>query len=320
MICVGNLAVGGTGKTPHVEYLIRLLKNKYRVAMLSRGYKRRSKGFVLADEKSHFADLGDEPFQIWCKFPDILVAVDANRQRGIETLLALPEEKRPQVILLDDAFQHRYVTPSLSIVLTEYHRLFYEDTLLPAGRLREPASSISRADMVVVTKCKDALKPIEYRIIEKNMGLFAHQQLFFSKIDYLQPAPVFPETYPAELKKKESALLVSGIANPAPFIEEMKKRYSVVNVLQFADHHDFDKKDIARIIRAFDQIKVPDKFIVVTEKDAVRLKENASFPESHRRFLLYLPITVDFHQEKAADFDQAILHHVELVRSTRHML
>ncbi|WP_080905407.1 tetraacyldisaccharide 4'-kinase [Parabacteroides sp. Marseille-P3160] len=315
LICVGNLTVGGTGKTPHVEYLIRLLKKSYRVAVLSRGYKRKSKGFILAGEGSRYPDLGDEPFQIWQKFPDILVAVDANRRRGIERLLALPEERRPQVILLDDAFQHRYVSPSLNIVLTDYHRLYYEDRLFPVGLLREPASSIRRTDIVVVTKCEKDLKPIEYRIIEKNMALFAHQQLFFSRIAYKKLQPVFPdECVPrkqAAIQKEESVLLVSGIANPLPLVAEVKKRARKVKVMNFADHHSFDKRDIEKIIQAYDAMGSSNKILLVTEKDAARLKENKYLPEKYRRVLYYLPITIDFHLDRTSDFDMAILRHVQ---------
>ena len=165
LICIGNLSVGGTGKTPHTEYIIRLLKDKYRVAVLSRGYKRQTSGFVLAGSECSSSEIGDEPFQMKNKFPDILVAVDANRRRGIRNLLSLPEQEKPEVILLDDAYQHRYVRPSLSIVLTDYHRLFYHDKLMPVGRLREPISNINRADIVVVTKCCKDMMPMDFCFI-----------------------------------------------------------------------------------------------------------------------------------------------------------
>ena len=192
VICIGNLSVGGTGKTPHTEYFIRLLKDKYRIAVLSRGYKRKTSGFILADSESSSLEIGDEPFQMKNKFPDILVAVDANRRRGIQNLLSLPEKDRPEVILLDDAYQHRYVHPSLSIVLSDYHRLFYNDKLMPTGHLREPISNINRTDIVVVTKCDEDMKPIDFRVIEENMKLRAHQLLFFTSIVYGEVKPVFP--------------------------------------------------------------------------------------------------------------------------------
>ena len=177
VICVGNITAGGTGKTPHVEYLIELLKKDYKVAVLSRGYKRKTSGFVLADTQSTVKTIGDEPLQIFKKFPDIIVAVDGNRRRGIKKLLNIPEEKRPEIILLDDAFQHRYVKPFLSILLIDSNRLIYEDTLLPAGRLRESRAGKDRANMVVVTKCSPELKPIDFRLISKHLDLYPYQDL-----------------------------------------------------------------------------------------------------------------------------------------------
>ena len=175
VICIGNLAVGGTGKTPLTEYLIRMLKNKFRIAVVSRGYKRNSKGLLLATCEHSCREIGDEPFQMRQKFPDILIAIDGNRCRAIEHLLALPKEQRPEVILLDDAFQHRYVSASFSILLTDYGNMFYQDHLLPIGRLREPANGKQRADLIIVSKTPKDLKPIEYRITETNMHLKAHQ-------------------------------------------------------------------------------------------------------------------------------------------------
>ncbi|MDR1380244.1 MAG: tetraacyldisaccharide 4'-kinase, partial [Tannerella sp.] len=168
VICIGNIAAGGTGKTPFTEYLVRLLAKQYRVAVLSRGYRRETEGFVLAKETCTARDIGDEPCQIKRKFPDIVVAVDANRRRGIRRLLALPDGERPQIILLDDAMQHRYVQPSLTIMLTEYGNLYYDDILLPAGNLRESVHAVYRADIVVVTKCPENIKPIDLRLMEKN--------------------------------------------------------------------------------------------------------------------------------------------------------
>lgn len=179
IICVGNLTVGGTGKTPHTEYIIRLIKDRYRVAVLSRGYKRKTSGFLLADQRSTSKDIGDEPYQMKRKFPDILVAVDADRRRGIRNLLALPENKRPEVIVLDDAFQHRYVAPTLNILLTDCHRLYTQDKLLPAGRLREPVDGARRADVIIVTKCESYIQPIDFRIIEEDIHLSAYQELYF---------------------------------------------------------------------------------------------------------------------------------------------
>ncbi len=313
VICVGNLAVGGTGKTPHTEYLIRMLKKKYKIAVLSRGYKRKSKGFQLAGPQSTSFNLGDEPYQIYSKHPDIIVAVDADRRNGIRKLLAL--EDPPSVILLDDAFQHRYVTPSFSIVLTEYSRPFYMDKLLPFGRLRESKFSIERADAVIVTKCKKDIKPIEYRIIEKNMLLTAHQEVFFTSVVYGEMKPVFPgESEPwslLDIRKKDSVLLIAGIASPDAFIKEMKKYTQNVIPLIYPDHHFFDKQDIAHIDKTFTEITSLGKVIMVTEKDAARFRSiREELPESIRRSMYYLPITIDFCTRSKEEFHEMINKHI----------
>ena len=315
VICIGNLSVGGTGKTPHTEYLIQLLKQNYRVAMLSRGYKRQTSGYVLATANSNCKEIGDEPFQMWKKFPDILVAVDSNRRRGIQKLLSLPDNQRPEVILLDDAFQHRYVTPSWSILLTDYNRLFYYDKLLPAGRLREPADRVLRADMVIVTKCKEEMTPLEFRIIEENMHLMAHQLLFFSHIVYDDLQALYPKEAPQrklqQLNEKSSIVLVSGIASPQPFIQKVKEFTQNVTILDFPDHHTFNKMDIKKIQTTFEKSDSSDKFILMTEKDASRLWDNLLIPKKWRKFLYYLPITISFNNEKQQQFNNTIIKHIQ---------
>ena len=290
VICIGNLSVGGTGKTPHTEYIIRLLKDKYRIAVLSRGYKRKTSGFILADSESSSLEIGDEPFQMKNKFPDILVAVDANRRRGIQNLLSLPEKDRPEVILLDDAYQHRYVHPSLSIVLSDYHRLFYNDKLMPTGHLREPISNINRTDIVVVTKCDEDMKPIDFRIIEENMKLRAHQLLFFTSIVYGEVKPVFPSEARflnhKNIGKEDDILLISGIAVPTPFIREAEKYSNKVLPVVFPDHHTFSKSDFKKLDVIFEKMTSPGKLILVTEKDAARLKNSPLSGKLEEIFIL----------------------------------
>jgi tetraacyldisaccharide 4'-kinase len=314
VISVGNLSVGGTGKTPHTEYLVRLLKANYRVAVLSRGYKRNTNGFVLADENSSAQSIGDEAFQVKNKFPDVVVAVDGNRQRGIRTLLALPTEQKPEIILLDDAFQHRYVAPSLSILLTDYHRLFYKDHLLPFGRLRERRHGMHRADGIVVTKCPDDLLPIDYRIIEGEMGLLSHQHLYFTRIVYGQLQPVFPlalNRHSDNFSDSDNeVLLLAGIASPEPFIREVEKRFQSVTPILFPDHHAFERQDIKKISDAFARLKSTDKFILVTEKDAARLSNNPLTPEEWKEVLFYLPITIEFCTKSALSFDDWVKNHI----------
>lgn len=318
VICIGNLAAGGTGKTPHIEYVVRLLRRQYRVAVLSRGYKRKSSGFLLADANSTSADIGDEPLQIKRKFPEIIVAVDADRRQGIRTLLSLPERERPEVILLDDGFQHRYVTPSLSIILTDYHRLFYDDKLLPMGRLREPVQAVHRADIVIVTKCEHDLKPIEVRIIEGRMDLRPHHDLFFTRVKYGEIRPVFPDKasprVKRDIRKYDDVLVFSGIAYPEAFIHEIKHYSGKVTALSFADHHDFTQEDIDKIDQLFSDMQSPEKLMIVTEKDASRLLNNPLVPEEWKPRLYTQPILVDFHGQGEVHFNDIIKKHIETIR------
>ena len=314
VICIGNISVGGTGKTPFTEYLITILKEKYRVAILSRGYRRKTKGFILANDGCTSDDIGDEPCQIKRKFPDITVAVDANRCRGIDRLLALPEETRPDVILLDDAMQHRYVTPSLTIMLTDYNNMYYEDYLLPVGDLRESPNNVYRADIVVITKCPSTIKPIDLRIIEKNMLLTASQRLYFSTVRYHGIKAVFPyETLslcsPDEFDPNEDVLLIAGIANPQPLIDKMKSSCRKVHACIFPDHHDFTQQDIEYIDSVFSKLPAKNR-IICTEKDAMRLKTLDYLPEKWKSYLYYLPISVDLLFDQRENFDSRILKHV----------
>ncbi len=312
VICIGNLSVGGTGKTPHTEYLIRLLKTKYRVAVLSRGYKRRSSGFLLATSTTTERDLGDEPYQMKYKFPDVLVAVDADRRRGIWNLLRLPENERPEVILLDDAFQHRYVSPSFSIMLTDVHRLFYKDRLLPVGLLREPSRGVERADVVIVTRCETGMKPIDFRVIENNMSLQPWQQLFFTRIVYDEIMPVFPTEARSlrreDINMEEDILVIAGIASPDPFIREVKRYSGRVVPILFPDHHVFSMADFRRMEAVFGSMHSEGKLIIVTEKDAARLRESSILPSEWRKVLYCLPIKVEFYNRSV--FDEKIEKHL----------
>ncbi len=275
IISVGNLTVGGTGKTPHTEYLIKLLYDKYQVAVLSRGYKRRTKGYVLANPQSTVKTIGDEPYQMYTKFPSVTLAVDENRCHGIEKLLAL-KEPTIDIVLLDDAFQHRYVKPGLSILLTDYHRLFCDDTLLPAGRLREPISGKNRAQIVIVTKCPQDIKPIDYNIIIKRLNLYPYQQLFFSSFRYGNLQPVFQQkirrtaTNTVSVNKEipltsltdTEVLLVTGIASPAPILERLEGYAKQTETLSFSDHHDFTHKDMQQIKERFKRLSDKNRLII----------------------------------------------------------
>lgn len=310
MICVGNITVGGTGKTPHTEYLVNLLKDKYRVAVLSRGYKRKTKGFVKATINSTSREVGDEPLQIKRKYPDIIVAVDANRQRGIEKLLAMPKENRPQVILLDDAYQHRHVIPSFSILLTNYNRPMSEDCLLPAGRLREPTYHAEQANIIIATKCPTGIKPIKQRIIHHDLKPYAYQSLFFSTFKYGKLRSVFDSSIEKKLSevKEQKVLLVVGIANPKDVVKEIRSYTKHIDSLTYPDHHHFKKNDVKVIETKFKELQNP--IIITTEKDATRLRE-LSLSDELKTQLYYLPIEVTFIGENAQEkFDNQILEHV----------
>ena len=315
IICVGNIAVGGTGKTPFTEYLIHLLRKKYRIASLSRGYKRITKGFVWVNTDSTTEEVGDEACQIKQNFPDMPVAVDGNRRRGINRLLALPDDIQPQLILLDDAMQHRYVKPSLTIMLTDYHHMYYDDVMLPAGNLRESKHGVYRADIVVVTKCKDVIRPIDLRIIEKNMMLMASQHLYFSKIQYYPLKALFPSValHPCplnEIDADETVILIAGIADPQPFIEMVQSYNANIQTCIFPDHHAFSLEDMQYMDKKFRNLSSKKTRIITTEKDAMRLKTLVFLPDKWKPYIYYLPVSVEFLFDQGESFDLRILTHV----------
>ena len=307
VVVVGNISAGGTGKTPHTEYVIDLLRYKYHIGMLSRGYKRKTKGFVLATSRSTPLDIGDEPYQIYQKYGrDITVAVCEDRCTGIEELLRL--DPRINLIVLDDAFQHRYVKPTVSIVLTEFNNPVFFDKLLPLGRLREPAKAIYRADMVVVTKCPAQLKAIEYRIFKNNLKLFPFQKLFFSRFNYASLRPLFPDIrkdapHMSWLGPDDAVLVLSGIANPRPLVRYLKGFKANEKVKVFPDHHNFNRKDLDAIAKRFNELEGKQKIIVTTEKDAVRLINNPYFPHQLKPHIFYQPIDVTFDPMNVDSFD-----------------
>lgn len=310
VVVVGNLSAGGTGKTPHVEYIIDLLKYKYHIGMVSRGYKRKTKGFVLATRRSSPADIGDEPYQVYQKFSrDISVAVCEDRAAGIEQLLRI--DPKINLIILDDGYQHRYVKPSVAILLTDFNAPIFNDRLLPYGRLREPVSAIYRADMVVVTKCPERLKAIEYRIFKNNLKLFPYQSLFFSSIDYAPLKPLFPDEaiqppYLSWLTSDDAILALSGIATPKPFHRYLKSFQAPVKFMRFPDHHNFTRRDLEIIRNRFDDLKGERKLLITTEKDAVRLINNPYFPQELKECTYYVPVKVKFDPHNVDTFDDEL--------------
>ena len=310
IISVGNITVGGSGKTPHVEYLIRLLQGHVNIAVLSRGYKRKTHGYILADENSTMKDIGDEPFQMKKKFSGINVAVDHKRTRGIENIIH--DRKDTDVILLDDAFQHRYVKPGINILLVDYHRLIIYDKLLPAGRLREPLSGKNRADIVIITKCPKDLKPMEFRVLTKSMDLYPYQSLFFSTIDYDTLYPLFNKDGNKITKqqlKHTNVLLVSGIASPKQIIVDMKQHVASMTPLTFADHHQFSEKDAEKINESFANLK-GNKILITTEKDATRLEDIEGLDDDVKSHIYVLPIKVRFMLDQENVFNDKIIDYV----------
>ena len=312
VIAVGNITVGGTGKTPHVEYLVRLLKQRMKVAVLSRGYKRKSRGFVLATSETTMRELGDEAFQMKQKFKDVTVAVDKKRTHGIDTLMSSPETSDTDVVLLDDAFQHRYVKPGVNILLVDYHRLIINDELLPAGRLREPLKAKDRADVVIVTKCPKTLSPMDFRVLTKQMDLYPYQQLYFTTIDYEPLRPIFAnDAQPTVSIDGQNVLLLSGIASPEKMRLDIEGAFSPASLtpMAFGDHHNFSKRDIRRINEAFATLPEP-RLIVTTEKDAARLTGAEGLSDEARRRLYLLPIRISFMLDGDRQFDEYIKRYV----------
>jgi len=348
VISIGNITVGGTGKTPHTEYLIRLLSKNYQLAVLSRGYKRKSKGFLMADAHSKLADLGDEPLQMKSKFAELVVAVDENRRRGIHQLMDATTKPFIDVILLDDAFQHRYVNPSISILLIDYNRMLSDDYLLPVGSLRESGGQMKRADIVIVSKCPDTLKPIEIRVLTMKIKLQPHQTLYYTTMKYGELKAMHP--YLAKTSKQESpkentgdtesvksdlvsnaltmelirtdqkpVLVLAGIANPDSLIAYVGEYSPNVESIIFSDHHEFGKKEAKKIGQAFEKIKALGGIIISTEKDVMRIQNNP-FMESFTPYIYYPDLLVHFLEEEGVSFDHKILDYVRINKRNRGLV
>jgi tetraacyldisaccharide 4'-kinase len=320
VICVGNISVGGTGKTPHVEYLIELLSPKYKLAVLSRGYKRQSHGFQIITLDSSYREAGDESAQIKQKYPEILVAVDANRVEGIKKILHI--DPGIQLILLDDAYQHRWVKPGLTILLVDWNRMIHNDRLLPMGRLREPASEKRRANLIVLTKCGEDLKPIDRRILLKEIGPDSNQLVSFSGMQYGDLKPVFPEMAPLLSLPKftgtnPSVLLFTGIANPLPLQKYLGTFCNQVVTLRFPDHHNFSPTDLLQVIQRYEKIQGDNKYIITTEKDAVRLQRFKQLDEEIKQKMFFLPIKVKFLGQDGEDFNRYMMQYVSEFKRNR---
>ena len=337
IVSVGNITVGGTGKTPLTEYLIRLLSHKHQVSIVSRGYKRQTKGYVRATEDTNMSDIGDEPFQMKHKYPQIHVAVDEKRRRAIENICHPDVQPATDVVLMDDGFQHRYVQPGINILLMDYNRLPYNDYLLPAGKLREPKSSCRRADIVIVTKCPHDITPTEEHGIERSLNLQPWQKLFYSTYEYKNLVPMrsyinklsgtssgFSDSEPLEIPladlkaNKYGVVLLTGIASPHHLENDIKQMCAFTSI-RFEDHHNFTKKDIDTIASKISQHEGVNTIVLTTEKDAMRLIEymrknpsdDVEFIRNRYKNFYVLPVEVTFMKDMRDEFDQMILSYVQ---------
>lgn len=307
VISVGNLSVGGTGKTPHVEYLIHLLQYQYKVATMSRGYKRRTQGFILADEQANALRIGDEPMQYHMKFPEVAVSVAEERITGIPRLLQKVHDI--DVVLLDDAYQHRSVKPGVNILITDYARPFYSDYILPYGRLREGRKAYRRADIIIVSKCPPDLTEAQAAAIKEKIRPLPHQQVFFSGIEYGQPY-TFDTNEPVALEGK-NLVLVCCIASPEPLVGYLRRQAADVHVLSYPDHHYFLSKDMEEIRAAYNNWQTAGKLIVTTEKDATRLHLQREKLADWNLPVVVLPITIRILLGGEKALNERLLSYVE---------
>lgn len=307
-IAIGNLSMGGTGKTPHIEYLTRLLMDHYKIAILSRGYKRRTQGFRIAKPGDTSETIGDEPVQYLTKFPGILVAVAEKRKEGIEQILKSAPDT--EIILLDDAFQHRWVKPGLSILLTDYHKPYYEDQVVPAGTLREFRSGANRADMIVVTKTPKVFSPITRRIMKDKLNPLPHQPVHYSFIKYGEFRAYSPMVSSCVRPSFNTILLFAGIANPYPLEEHLRPYCEELETMYFGDHHEYTPADLLRIQETFHNIVSRKKAIVTTEKDIMRLAKPELQSILNELPVFYKPLEIVFHEGSRAVFHKQILDYV----------
>ncbi len=296
IICVGNITVGGTGKTPMAEMIIDYMSRRHRVALLSRGYGRRTKGYLEVTNKSHYLDVGDEPLQIKLKFPETLVVVCEKRVEGIKRI----RQQHPEIdlIILDDGFQHRYVEPKVNIIMIDSTRPPHEDRMLPAGSLRDDMDQLHRADYFVVTKCAEKMTPLQQGLLTKSLVKMAYQRIYFTRMECFRPQPLFANEA-VNLSLGSEVIAMSGIGNPNPFHRSLEKDYKVVEQVVLEDHHIYKVRDMKMLMALLEQH--PDASIIITEKDAVKLTNPTHIPEVIRQRLYYLPINISFIEDSDTD-------------------
>lgn len=303
VICIGNITVGGTGKTPMAEMVVDYMSQMHNVALLSRGYGRRTKGYREVKPDAHYRDVGDEPLQIKRKFPETIVSVCEKRAEGIRRIRA--EHPEIDLIVLDDGFQHRYVEPKINIVMIDATRPIQHDRMLPLGTLRDIPSELHRAHYFIVTKCPEKMAPIDRRILCKVLIQVAYQRVYFTRFESFIPQPLFPDAASSDsLLQGAPVIAVSGIGNPRQFVATLREHYNVVGEMAFDDHHVYKIRDLKQMEEML--AKSPDAVIVTTEKDAVKLTNRAKIPEKVLRKLYYLPINISFIEDSATDFLQRL--------------
>lgn len=300
IICVGNITVGGTGKTPTAEMIIDTMKPTYKVALLSRGYGRRTKGYREVTLDSSYRDVGDEPLQIKLKFPDVLVVVCEKRVEAIRRIEA--EHPEINLIVMDDGFQHRHVDPRINVVVLDYTRPVFEDDFLPVGNLRDNLNSLYRAHYFIVTKCPEDMQPLDQRMWRKDLQLVAYQKIYFTRVVPTAAVPLFQT--PNHLREGEEVIVMSGIGNPKPFIKSVRKHYNVVANLVYPDHHVYTVEDIEKIVSHIKQH--PNAMLLTTEKDAVKLRRSRRVPDLMRERLFYQPVKVEFLEGSDENFFETL--------------
>lgn len=315
LIGVGNLTVGGTGKTPHVEYIVKVLIGQYKLATLSRGYGRKTSGFLVATNEMTTLEIGDEPKQFRHRFPEsVTVAVDGNRVRGVKKLLAA--NNGTQVVLLDDVFQHRRIKPGLQILLTDYSQLYYQDQMMPTGNLREPKSGAKRADVIIVTKTPEMFSPLERKRIMKDLRPEAYQKMFFSTIRYGNFLPLIGTTGLQELSRQYcfennyTVILMTGIANAHSLEYYLKDKVKELIPYKFRDHYEFSPADLVRLQELFNSTKNENKIVLTTEKDAMRLEKSELKEFIGQIPMYYVPIEVAFHDQDEEEFNKLLFQYV----------
>lgn len=313
VICVGNITVGGTGKTPHTEYIAGLLRKNFKVATLSRGYKRKTRDFRIASSSSLVSDIGDEPIQLSRNLTDVLVTVDRNRVNGVKRIML--EYPGTDVIIMDDGFQHRRIKPGFSILLTDFNRLIVRDHIMPYGNLRESKGNMRRADVILITKSPENLSAVQRSLIVNELDKSPYQNLYFTSVSYKPPVPVFEHIHSgiqSDFSKSAGCgvVLVTGIANPQPLKEYLQKSYDEIIHLSFPDHYNFREKDLAGISSAYNDLKSATRYLFTTEKDAIRLREFTNIAEPVKIAFFYIPVGVHFLNEDKDEFDNLIIDYV----------